>query len=94
MNNCFKCLNCFLTTTQSTKKVNELQSEHELKVIHQLSIQCICVQRSYEGFLFPLASDPLHGSVFNLLKCEIAEVKPSMHTFCLLKTATAFSLVI
>lgn len=42
----------------------------------------------------PLASNSLHSGVFNLLKSEIAEVKPSMHAFCLLKTATAFSLMI
>lgn len=42
----------------------------------------------------PVADDSIHSSVANLLKSEIAEVKPSMHAVCLHETATAFGLMI
>lgn len=45
--------------------------------------------------VFPLvAGDSIHSSVSNLLKSEIAEVKRSMHAFCLHETATSFGLMI
>lgn len=37
----------------------------------------------------PVAGDSIHSGVSNLLKSGIAEVKSSMHAFCLHETATA-----
>lgn len=70
--------------------------EHELqRDCGFTSSQCIVRTSSALFSQFtPLVNDSLHRGVFNLLKCEIADVKPSMHAFCLPETATVFSLMI
>lgn len=89
-----KYQNCFIKTKQTGLIDFKVKMWKKLSFNSQFTAYCVQCSNQQQGFVFPLASDSLRGGVFNLLKSEIAEVKPSMHAFCLLKTATAFSLMI